>query len=96
MSRRLLAHVALALAGVAVVVWALANALSPSISCRGVPMAPGDVCRNAEGTRVQTYEERRDAVAFSTPVMVGVGAVVAVFGGGLALAERRRASDSAG
>lgn len=90
MSRRLWAHIALAVVGVAVVVWALATGLSPRIECRGVPMAPGDVCHNAEGTKVQTYDERLEALQHSTPVMVGTGLVIAAFGVGLALAERRR------
>lgn len=90
MRRRLWAHVALAVVGVAVVVWALWTGLNPSIDCRGVPMSPGDVCHNAEGTKVQTYEDRLDALQHSTPVMVGTGVVVAAFGVGLAFAERRR------
>lgn len=90
MSRRIWAHVALALVGVAVVIWAVATGLNPRIDCRGVPMAPGDICHNAEGTKVQTYDERLAALRHSTPVMVGTGAVIAAFGGGLAWAERRR------
>lgn len=90
MSRRLWAHVALAVVGVAVVVWALSTSLNPRIECRGTPMAPGDVCHNAEGTKVQTYDERLEALQHSTPVMVGTGVVIAAFGVGLVLAERRR------
>ena len=90
MRGRIWAHVALAVVGVAVVVWALLNALDPTIDCRGVPMAPGDVCHNAEGTKVQTYDDRLEALQHSAPVMLGTGAVIAAFGVGLAVAERRR------
>lgn len=90
MSRRFWAHVALAVVGVAVVVWALLTWFNPTIECRGVRMGPGDVCHNAEGTKVQTYDDRLDALRLSTPVMVGTGLVVAGFGAALAVADRRR------
>ena len=76
--------------GVAVVVWALLTWFNPTIECRGVRMGPGDVCHNAEGTKVQTYDDRLDALRLSTPVMVGTGVVVAGFGAALAVADRRR------
>ncbi len=90
MSRRFWAHVALAVVGVAVVVWALLTWFNPTIECRGVRMGPGDVCHNAEGPKVQTYDVRLDALRLSTPVMVGTGVVVAGFGAALAVADRRR------
>jgi len=90
LSRRFWAHVALAVVGVAVVVWALLTWFNPTIECRGVRMAPGDVCHNAEGTKVQTYDDRLDALRLSTPVMVGTGVVVAGFGAALAVADWRR------
>ena len=90
MSRRFWAHVALAVVGVAVVVWALLTWFNPTIECRGVRMGPGDGCHNAEGTKVQTYDDRLDALRLPTPVMVGTGVVVAGFGAALAVADRRR------
>ena len=90
MSRRFWAHVALAVVGVAVVVWALLTWFNPTIECRGVRMGPGAGCHNAEGTKVQTYDDRLDALRLSTPVMVGTGVVVAGFGAALAVADRRR------
>jgi len=90
LSRRFWGHVALAVVGTLAVVWALTLGASPSIECRGVPMAPGDVCSNAEGTRVQTYDERMDAAQAARPVIGGVGGLVAAFGVGLAVGERRR------
>lgn len=94
MSRRLLGHLAVAVIGLAVALWAIANLLNPSITCRGVPMAPGDTCSNAAGTKMQTYEDRLEALEFSTPVMVGAGVLVAAFGVGLGVAEVRRTGSS--
>ena len=95
MSRRLVGHLVVVVMGLAVAVWAIANQVSPSIQCRGVSMAPGDVCANAEGTKVQTYEDRLRALEFSTPVMVAAGMLVAAFGTGLGVAEVRRTGSSA-
>ena len=94
MSRRLVGHLVVVVIGLAVAVWAVANLLTPSIACRGVPMGPGDVCANAEGTKIQTYEDRLEALRFSTPVMVGAGVLVAAFGAGLGVAEIRRTGSS--
>lgn len=99
MSRRFWAHVGLAVVGVAAVLWALTLGAHPTIECRGVEMRPGDVCANAEGTRVQTYEERMTAHQQARPVVGGVGGVLAAFGVGLAVAQRRdvvRGSGSSG
>lgn len=85
--RRLWAHVALALVGLLAAGWALTLSAQPTIMCRDDVMAPGDVCSNAEGTRVQTYEERWQAAQSARPVVGGVGAAVAVFGSALAAAE---------
>lgn len=94
MTRRWWAHVALAAVGAIVVVWVLTVGANPTISCREVVMHPGDTCSNAEGTRVQTYQERYDAAQQARPVIGGVGALVAAFGAGLAVAEVRRAGSS--
>ena len=92
MTARFWGHVALAMVGAAAVLWALTLGASPAIECRGLPMGQGDVCSNAAGTKVQTYEERLVAAQAARPVVGGVGAVVAAFGVGLAVAERRRAA----
>lgn len=83
-------HLVVTVLGLAVALWAIANLLNPSIACRGVPMGPGDTCTNAEGSKVQTYEDRLEALQFSTPVMVGAGVLVAGFGTALGVAELRR------
>ncbi|MEL4504199.1 hypothetical protein AAEX63_03810 [Luteococcus sp. H138] len=85
------AHLALALAGLAVVVYGLVSVANPSITCRGVQMQPGDVCHKNDFSRlgtqqVQTYEERLHSARISQPVVVATGAAVALFG--LALYRR--------
>ena len=92
--RALWAHVALAVVGVAAVVWALTLAADPVITCRDVVMAPGGVCVNADGDRLQTYDERMAAAQQARPVVGGVGLVVAAFGTALGIAEVRRAGSS--
>lgn len=96
--RRLVAHLALATVGVLAVVWALTLGAHPTITCRERVMGPGDICANAQGTRVQTYEERLTAHQQARPVIAGAGVLLVAFGGGLALAEARavrRAGSSA-
>ncbi|MEZ5088463.1 MAG: hypothetical protein R2719_01405 [Micropruina sp.] len=54
-------HLALATAGVVAVLWAVALSANPTIWCREQVMQPGQVCANAQGTKIQTYEERVNA-----------------------------------
>ncbi len=89
MRRRLWAHLALLAAGAVAVLWALTVMANPVITCREVVLHPGDVCRNAAGTKVQTYEERLKAAQDARPVVGGVGLLVAGFGAALAAAEWR-------
>ncbi len=92
--RRLADHLALALVGLAAVIWALTLGADPTIRCREVVMHPGDTCANAQGTRVQTYQERFDAAQQARPVVGGVGVLVGGFGAALAVAEFRRGGSS--
>lgn len=92
--RRLGAHIALVVVGVAALIWALTLGGDPTIRCREVVMHPGDTCSNAQGTRVQTYQERFDAAQQARPVIGGVGVLVGGFGAALAAAEVRRAGSS--
>lgn len=87
--RRLAAHLALALAGVAALVWSLTLAAHPVITCRDAVMGPGDVCANAAGTATQTYEQRYATSQQARPVVGGVGLLVAAFGGYLAAQDLR-------
>lgn len=88
--RRLVAHLVLVVVGLAAVLWALMLGAHPTITCRDQVMVPGGVCSNAQGSRVQTYEERLTAHHQARPVIAGAGVLVAAFGGGLALTEARR------
>ena len=74
------AHLALAAAGLAAVLWAVVLGANPTIWCREQVMHAGQVCTNAQGTKVQTYEERYAAAQWARPVVGVVGAVVAGFG----------------
>ena len=86
------AHLALAAAGLAAVLWAVLLSANPTIWCRDQVMRPGEVCSNAQGTKVQTYEERFSAAQWARPVVGVVGAVVAGFGIALYRGSRRPTS----
>ena len=86
------AHLALAAAGVAAVLWAVLLSANPTIWCRDQVMHPGQVCSNAQGTKVQTYEERFSAAQWARPVVGVVGLVVAGFGVALYRGSRSPAS----
>lgn len=92
---RLWRHLVLVVVGLGAVVWVLTLGAQPTITCRDVVMAPGDVCANAQGTRVQTYQERLDAARDARPVIGGAGLALAGFGAHLCVAELRRAGSSA-
>lgn len=76
---RQLAHLALAAAGVAAVLWAVVLGANPTIWCREQVMHAGQVCANAQGTKVQTYEERVSAAQWARPVIGVVGVGVTAF-----------------
>ena len=88
--KRAIAHGILSAAGVLALGWSLTLGANPTIACREVTMQPGDVCTNAQGTKIQTYEERMEAAQQARPVIGGVGAAVALFGGVLIAGERRK------
>ena len=73
------AHLALAAAGLAAVLWAVVLGAKPTIWCREQVMHAGQVCTNAQGTKVQTYEERVSAAQWARPVIGVVGAGVTAF-----------------
>ena len=83
-------HLALATAGVVAVLWAVVLSANPTIWCREQVMQPGQVCANAQGTKIQTYEERVNAAQSARPVIGVVGVVVAGFGLLLWRGERRK------
>ena len=91
---RRVAHGLLALIGVAVMVWAAVALTDPSITCRGVEMHPGDVCQTSSFSqvgsgKVQTYEQRLADARISQPFVIGLGALMAVFGGVLLVQDIR-------
>jgi hypothetical protein len=88
--RRLIAHVALIVIGLVIVLYPLTLGADDGLVCRGVPMHPGDVCAKAGGVGVQTYEQRAGASRDARPIIIAVGAVVVAFGTGLLVTERRR------
>lgn len=88
-------NAALLVVGLAAVLWPLTIGANPSVQCRGVEMRPGDVCTKSEidGSnqgKTQTYDQRLATANQAKPVIIGVGAVVMVFAGGLLIAELRR------
>ncbi len=95
LTRRRLAHLALALAGLAVLVFGIVSAANPSVSCRGVEMRPGDVCHKNDFSaldtdQVQSYEQRLHSARSSQPVVIGMGAATLAFGALLLVQDVRR------
>jgi len=90
MSRRRVAHLVLAIAGLLVALYPFTLGADPPVTCRGVELKPGESCAKADGSSAQTYEARAAAARSATPVIVGVGLLVAVFGAGLLIADVRR------
>ena len=90
MSGRRLAHLLLAVAGLLIALYPFTLGADPTPSCRGVVMQPGQTCRKADGSAEQTYEQRRTAANNATPVIVGVGVLVAAFGTALLVADVRK------
>lgn len=75
-------------AGLLMLIWGIVALAHPTVTCRGVQMAPGDVCRKSSYTSertdtVQSYEQRRRAVAQSRPTVIALGATMTVFGAGM-------------
>ena len=96
MTGRKVAQAALVVAGLLAIWWALTWGANPQITCRGVPMGPGDVCAHAgdrPGTqKVQTYQERLGAAQAARPVVAVTGGLVALFG--IVLLRSRHAEDA--
>jgi hypothetical protein len=76
--------------GLLIVLYPLTVGTAAPITCRGVTMRPGDRCAKADGSAVQTYEQRVATRRAAAPVLVGVGLFVAGFGTVLLVTERRR------
>ena len=83
-------NVVLVVVGLLIALYPLTVGGSAPITCRGVVMGPADRCAKADGSAVQSYEQRVTTRRAATPVVVGVGLLVAGFGTALLLSERRR------
>lgn len=89
---RLAAQVVLIIVGILVALYPLTLGADAAIRCRGAVMRPGDVCRKADGSAGQSYEQRLGDARAARPILVVVGVGVTAFGGALLTAERRRRS----
>jgi len=87
---RRLAHLLLAVAGLLVAIYPFTLGADPTPTCRGVEMQPGQTCSKADGSAVQTYDERLTATRNATPVIVGVGVLVTTFGTALLVGDLRK------
>lgn len=85
-----LAHLGLVLVGILIIAFPFTLGSEPNLNCRGVPMNPGDTCTKADGDALETYEDRVEKADDAKPIVVVVGAVVAVFGGVLLYGSRRK------
>jgi hypothetical protein len=88
--RRWLAHALVVLVGLVILAYPFTVGASPDVSCRGVPLQPGDSCPKADGSGSQTYEQRARDVRNARPVIAVGGALVTVFGVVLLVGELRR------
>ena len=88
--RAVLAHAVVVLLGLLVLAYPFTLGASPSVTCRGETMRPGDVCAKADGTGTQSYEQRAAAVRDARPVLAVGGLLVAGFGAVLLMGELRR------
>ncbi|MDA8440012.1 MAG: hypothetical protein M0Z51_14285 [Propionibacterium sp.] len=94
-SWRRVAHLLIAVIGIAVMIWGAIALTHPSITCRGVDMHPGDVCATSSFSqvgagKVQTYEQRLSDARFSQPFVVAIGGVMVGFGVMLLVQDVRR------
>ncbi|HET9648585.1 MAG TPA: hypothetical protein VFP34_10185 [Microlunatus sp.] len=90
--RSRIAQVGLIIAGLLIALYPFTLGAHPSITCRGVPMAPGQTCAKADGSAMETYEKRVQAARRARPIIVIVGLGVAAFGVALLMGARRRPS----
>ena len=94
MNRRRWAHLLLALAGLVAIGWAVVFGANPTVTCRDVVMAPGDLCTHAGDDKTQTYEERLEAAQAARPVMGVVGVLMVGFAAYLWIADSTREESS--
>jgi hypothetical protein len=91
--------IAFIVAGLVVAVWGAMSWISPSTSCRGVEMGPGDTCEyssltNEKTGEVQRYEDRIAIARQQSPFAVAAGLGMLAFGAVVARSEFRAAGTS--
>ncbi len=88
--RSRIAQIALIVAGLLIALYPFTLGASPAITCRGVPMSPGQTCAKADGSAMESYEKRVASANAAKPIIVVVGLGVAGFGVALLVGARRR------
>ena len=88
--RAWIAHALVLLAGLLVLAYPFTLGATPDVTCRGVPMRPGDACPKADGSSSQTYDQRAQDLRNAKPVIAAGGVLVAGFGAVLLAGELRR------
>ncbi|SDS02678.1 hypothetical protein SAMN04488543_0942 [Friedmanniella luteola] len=88
--RAVLAHAVVVLLGLLVLLYPFTVGASPSVTCRGTAMRPGDVCAKAGDSGTQTYEQRAADVRNARPVIAVGGLLLTGFGVVLLAGELRR------
>lgn len=85
------AHLLVILVGVVVLAYPFTFGASPSPTCRGVAMQPGDTCAKAgDVADPQTYAQRAADYRNARPVIAAGGLLIAGFGAVLLRGELRR------
>ena len=92
--RHTVANLGLVVVGILIMAYPLTVGTSAPISCRGVIIQPGDVCPKADGSAVQSYEQRAQARRTAVPVVLAIGLLVAGFGGTVLIMDSRAAQRS--
>lgn len=92
--------VAFIVGGLVVVAWGALSWISPSTSCRGIEMGPGDTCEyssltNEKTGEVQRYEDRIAITRQQAPFAVLAGIGMVGFGAVVARSEFRAGATSA-
>ena len=88
--RAVLAHAVVVALGLLVLLYPFTLGASPSVTCRGTVMRPGDVCAKAGDSGTQTYEQRAADVRNARPVIAVGGLLLVGFGVVLLTGELRR------
>ena len=92
-SRARLTHVAVIIIGLLIMAYPFTLGAAQTLTCRGEPMTPGSVCRKADGSEAESYDDRISKATVARPIVVGAGALLSLFGGYLLITDLRRNRD---